>query len=187
MLPHHTLDISVRPGGEIKVEVHYKGRVPNLLERFSRDVQLKARNWLQLPSAYERKLWRAARGMPFWARETIRQHILQERAERISARMQRVAENREEKIRRRAARVVAVRKVTAALGSRLPTRAAVPEVKPIVVQVPVAAPTLTSRLSGSALGPVPPQGLSLTEQLGQIHGVPLAVPPKVVRHHGRDR
>lgn len=74
-------------------------------------MQRLAKRFLWWPNAYERKLWRAARGMPFWARATIRQHILRERAERIQARLDARAEARRQRELQRLAKLLAVRKV----------------------------------------------------------------------------
>lgn len=91
---HHTLDISVSSGGEVKINVTYKDRVPDLLSRFPEAVRRRAVRWLHWPSSYERKVWRACKGMPRWARETVRQHLLHERATLIDAHLKRLAEKR---------------------------------------------------------------------------------------------
>ncbi len=108
---HHAMDITVMSGGEIKVQVHYKDKVPDLLSRFPLAVQQRARRWLYWPSRYERKVWKATKGMPRWARETVRQHLLHERAEEIHSRLQRTAARKEARERSKQAKMTATRSI----------------------------------------------------------------------------
>jgi len=71
--------------GELDVKVHFRGQVPDLLSRFSDEVRARAQRFVWWKSRYERRLLRAIRLMPEWAKETVRQHILHERAVRIEA------------------------------------------------------------------------------------------------------
>mgnify|MGYP001180937468 FL=1 len=245
----HELNITVRSGGGIDVKVVYRDKVPDLLAGFSEEARRRARRWSWMPTADERRLWRATRGMPRWARETVRQHILRERAERIEAKLRDKAERAAERQAQRQARMEAVREAVAqrspeqALGE--PSRAVerevvrdLPELRetvpallpsdridlpfelPVIERPQLAAPdaearelvtpepmsltqalelpkvwadrygsdSLTARLgAGLALSSVGLPELSLTERIAEGHAVPLAVPPKVIRHHGRER
>lgn len=200
------MDISVGSGGEIKINVTYKDRVPDLLSRFPQAVQRRARRFLHWPSAYERKVWRASKGMPRWARETVRQHLLHERAEWISQRLQKLAEKRQ----RRDAVIAATRRVVEAIPTLVeaaktrimpvPRQAPASVVPGHVDPVPTPAPVVSARsqappvggarhASGSALG-APVRGrLTLTERLAQEHGVEPAWPraARNVQDHGRGR
>lgn len=114
MLQPHQLTLTTSTGGKIEIHVVHKDRVPDLLSRFSQAVQRRAARWLRWPSSYERRVWRACKGMPWWARATVRQHLLHDRATRIQARLDRIAEKqrlRQERVEARAARVMARQQV----------------------------------------------------------------------------
>lgn len=107
MQQHHQLDISVSDKGGLDVKAHYRGHVPDLLSRFSDEVRARALRFVWWKTRYERRLLRASRDMPDWAKATIRQHILHERAVRIAAKLARAAEVRRLKEERRSATIVA--------------------------------------------------------------------------------
>lgn len=138
---HHQMDISVSAGGAIKVEVHYKDRVPNLLERFPAAVQRRARSLFWWPTRYERQLLKATKDLPPWAKKTVWQHILHERAQVVEARMQRVAERKKQKELQRQVAMTAVHKRVAI--EPPPEQAPVPERASETVDrpAPVAART----------------------------------------------
>ena len=123
MQQHHQMDISVSAGGAIKVEVHYKDRVPDLLERFPAEVQRRARSLFWWPSRYERQLLKATKDLPPWAKKTVWQHIFHERAQVVEARLQRVAERKKQKELQRQVAITAVQKG----GAVEPTRDQIPE------------------------------------------------------------
>ncbi len=209
MQQHHTMTVTVSAGGEIKVDVVYRDRVPDLLSGFTAEVQGQARRFLWWPNAYERKLWRAARGMPFWARATIRQHILHERAERIQARMNAREEVRREREQRRQARLSAKREVAEPhpviepipkarpIPALAVQRDPSPTIQPVPVELTIPNQVTPARLpsrlvggdrhaSGSAWqSPVGCQR-TLTERLAQDHQTPVAAPWKVLAR-GRGR
>ena len=105
MAQHHQMDITVTGKGELDIKMHYRDQVPDLMSRFSDEVQRRARRLFWIRSPYERKLWKAARLMPPWARETIRQHILHERAVLIDARLRRLQEQQRQRQLQREAQV----------------------------------------------------------------------------------
>ncbi len=119
------MDISVSAGGAIKVEVHYKDRVPNLLERFPAEVQRRARSLFWWPTRYERQLLRATKDLPPWAKKTVWQHIFHERAQLVEARLQRVAERNKQKELQRQVAMTAVHKGVAV--EVIPDQGAAPE------------------------------------------------------------
>lgn len=210
MQQHHTMTVTVSAGGEIKVDVVYKDRVPDLLSGFTADVQRLAKRFLWWPNAYERKLWRAARGMPFWARATIRQHILRERAERIQARLDARAEARRQRDLQRQAKLLAVRKV--AEPRPILAAASTPQPVPVIdaprpgFPVALPEPVALTRADEPVPATIPPSLLlgggrhgagsawrvpvgcqrTLTQQLAEDHHVPQAVPWQVVTR-GRGR
>lgn len=179
---HHKLDISVQAGGGITVNVHYRDQVPDLFSRFSDEVRKRARYWFLWPTPYERQVWKATKTMPRWARETVRQHILHERAVRIDELLKERAERQAEK--QKAVQLTASRQNATEVPQVVEPRAS--EI------VAPERPTETMAVvrgngSGSALSSVAPPALSLTERIAAAHGTQAVIPPKVVRHHGRDR
>lgn len=249
----HELNITVRSGGGIDVKVVHRDKVPDLLAGFSEEARRLARRWSWMPTVAERRLWYATVGMPRWARETVIQHILRERAERIEAKLRDKAERATKRQAQRQARMEAVREAVAQRspeqGLGEPSRAVerevvrdLPELRetvpallpsdridlpfelPVIGKTQAAAPeaearelvapepmsltqalelpqvrpevwvdryggdSLTARLgAGLALSSVGRPEMSLTERIAEGHAVPLAVPPKVIRHHGRER
>lgn len=107
MPQYHQMDLTVSGKGEIKIDVHYRGQVPDLLGQFSEEVRARAMRFVWWKSRYERQLLRACRLMPEWAKATVRQHILHERAVRVEAKLKRQAERRARKEARRSASIVA--------------------------------------------------------------------------------
>ncbi|MGD9829700.1 MAG: hypothetical protein AB7U66_13320 [Hyphomicrobiaceae bacterium] len=105
----HELSITVSSGGAVDFKVHYRDQVPDLLSRFSSAVVRKAKLRFWLKSRYERRVLRAAKGMPRFAQRTIRQHLLRDRALLIAEREAVKAERQ----RRKEARITAHQKVVA--------------------------------------------------------------------------
>lgn len=130
-------------GGEIKINVIYKDRVPDLLSRFPEAIRKRAARWFWWPNAYERKVLRACKDMPRWARLTVRQHLLHERAVRIQDRLDRLQHKRELREARRKAKIEA--------------RQAVREMAPPTV-TPVAQPTRSERDRATNSSPVVDRG-----------------------------
>jgi hypothetical protein len=79
----HTMSVSVSSTGKVEVNVTYGEKVPDLISGYPAEIQKYANRWFLFPTRYERDLWNAAKGMAPWARETVRQHILQQRAEHV--------------------------------------------------------------------------------------------------------
>lgn len=110
----HELDLTVLSGGEVSVKVHYRDRVPDYLSGFSEAVQRRAKRLFWIKSPFERLLWKATRTMPWWARLTVRQHLLRDRATRI----QMGIEAREAARHRRRVRMEAHQKVVRSVLAR---------------------------------------------------------------------
>lgn len=176
----HQLDITVQNGGDIKLNIQYRDHVPDLMSRFSDEVRKRARYWFLWPTPYERKLWKAIEHAPRWARETVRQHILHERALRI-----------DQRLKERAAKAAAKEKtvqVTAHRAGATDVAEVRPELEVAQLEPAGAVGVVwTDRAASTALSSVAEPALSLTEQLAAAHGTPPVVPPKVLRHHGRSR
>lgn len=194
------MDITVAAGGEISVKVHYKDRIPDLLSRFPKAVQQRAKRLFWWPSPYERKLWKAAQRMPRWARETVRQHILHERAALIQAKLQRFEEKQKERALRQQAQMTAHQ--TVVVPEPVPVPVVVKPVQQPSVQVapasiPAPIPAAPPRIAVPSIGGArhlagsawshPTQGaLTLTEQFALEHGTPSAQPhPLLSRDRGR--
>lgn len=172
MQQHHSMDVTVTGDGEIAVKVQYRSRTPDLIGKFSAEVQRLAMRPFRWPNPYERKLHRAARHMPPWARETVRQHILHERATRIEAQLQRIARKRAERERYRVARLQATRTVAEEEKRPEPAeRRGIGEAR---------------HRSGTALLEADRGRLSLTEMIAQERGVAPAIAPALY-HHDRAR
>lgn len=90
----HALNITVDGNGKVDVQVNYKDRVPDLMSSFSPEVRRRAALGLLFASRYEWKVLLACDGMPRWAVDTVRQHLMFERAVRIDARLKRRAERK---------------------------------------------------------------------------------------------
>lgn len=142
MQQHHQMDISVSAGGAIKVEVHYKDRVPDLLGRFPAAVQRRARSLFWWPSRYERQLLKATKDLPPWAKKTVWQHIFHERAQLVEARQQRVAERKKQKELQRQVAMTAVHRGVAVEGT--PERVPAPERVSGTVDRPVSVADRTT-------------------------------------------
>jgi hypothetical protein len=192
------MDITVAAGGEISVKVHYKERIPDLLSRFPKAVQQRAKRLFWWPSPYERKLWKATQDMPRWARETVRQHILHERAALIQAKLQRLEEKQKERALQQQAKITAHQAVVVSEPEQAPVvvkSAEQPAVKvaPASIPAPVAAPPLhpamhaiggARHLAGTAWSHPTKGALTLTEQFALEHGTPPAQPHPLL---SRDR
>jgi hypothetical protein len=206
MHQHHQLDISVTGNGELQIKVHYRGQVPNLLARFSDEVRARAMRFVWWKTRYERRLLRASRHMPDWARATIRQHILHERAVRIEAKLKVEAEKRRLKEQQRSAKIVATQRVTApepvrerrsekapATPEKVPEKRAVePERAPPAPPAPAKAIPripLPERDPEQAVWAAPMRQLptpSLTQQFATATGAWTAIPkPDPDRGRGR--
>lgn len=216
MQQHHAMNIAVSSGGQMKVEVVFKERVPDLLSRYPRDVQQKARRLSWWPDRYERKLWQAAHGMPQWARETVRQHILSQRAERITQKLHRKDERRREWELRRQAKMTATQEVAEGKGGPMQgRRIGANRPDPVtgheagrrsfgrkildrilarrnLAAAPVPAaderplPGQHSREAGTALSTTGPGRLSLVDRLARDHA-PMPVHPRSAVSRGRGR
>jgi hypothetical protein len=179
-LQNHVMDITVTNGGEVSVKVHFRDQVPELLSRFPLTVARMARMSFWLKSPYERKLLKAARSMPWWARRTVRQHLLRDRAVRIEALLKRIEQRRRSRLARQAAHIEAHQRVRAeALPERIPSAPS----RPASASAREARPEFERLTTGvresaaSALSSVERPVLSLTEQLARKHGTIEAVPP----------
>lgn len=160
MQQHHQMDISVSAGGAIKVEVHYKDRVPNLLERFPAAVQRRARSLFWWPSRYERQLLKATKDLPPWAKKTVWQHIFHERAQVVEARLQRAAEKKKQRDLQRQVAMTAVQKGVAVE----PPRAQIPEAERVSGVVDRAAPVTARTTEKPGEVPLQPEPIALVAE-----------------------
>ncbi|MEQ1716953.1 MAG: hypothetical protein ABL907_13355 [Hyphomicrobium sp.] len=165
MVQHHQMDISVTAGGEVSVKLHYRDAVPDLTSRFSEAVQKRAQRLFWWRSGYERKLWKAAREMPPWARETVRQHILHERASRIEAKLKRLEAKRLQRELKMAAHQIGQSQAEPDQAEP-PHRSSADE----------GVLTLDKQLASTALRSPESCGPTLTEHVAAEHQVPLAQP-----------
>ena len=198
MSQHHAMDIRVSLDGKLEVKVAYRDRIPDLVSEFPLAVQRRARRMFYRPNAYERQLWTAARTMPAWARETVRQHILHERALDIEARMKRSVDRKREWDARRQTVATTLQKVVQAghglarsARERLVPKTPVAVPTPVQAKVPltVAAMQRHNALAETALRSAPARKPSLTEQLAREHGTPVAwsPPQRLLRDWSRGR
>ena len=81
----HELTISVSSKNGVNVTVQCRDQVPDLMSRFSDAVQRCARMSFLVKTRYERSVLKATRDLPWYARMTVRQHLLRDRALRFEA------------------------------------------------------------------------------------------------------
>lgn len=85
------LDIVERDGEVVQLSVHHSGSVPNLLNRFSPEVQKRAeRFWWS--TARDRRILREARQLGDMSHAIVRQALLHDRAVAIERRLHRKSE-----------------------------------------------------------------------------------------------
>lgn len=84
-LQDHELTISVSSKNGVNVTVQCRDQVPDLMSRFSDAVQRCARISFLVKTGYERSVLKATRNLPWYARMTVRQHLLRDRALRFEA------------------------------------------------------------------------------------------------------
>lgn len=198
MQQHHQMDVTVSGNGELSVKVHYRDHVPNLLARFSDEVRKRASRFVWWKTRYERKLLKKNRDLPDWAKATIRQHLLHERAVRIESRMQRQADLRRLKDQRRVVRIDAFYRLRAQLHdhhlgqalSRLQPSTSSGLVDP-QLETLVAPPTASVLQSERAMSEKPASlkpapELTLTEQFAKDTTALAAIPrADSIRDRGR--
>lgn len=191
MQQHHQMDVTVSGSGELSVKVHYRDHVPDLLARFSDEVRQRAARFVWWRTRYERQLLKACREMPDWAKATVRQHLLHERAVRIEARMQRQAEQRRLKDQRRVVRMEAIHKAKAELHDLRPDHAPSGAAHAAASNEPAAAlkvapPSHALPLPDRAVPERPAPARTLTELFAQETTVLAAIPrPDRDRSRGR--
>jgi hypothetical protein len=178
------MTIRVSGGGKIDVHVTCKDRVPDLLQGFSDNVRRRARRWLHWPRSYERKVWRETKGMPRWARETVRQHLLHQRADRINARLQKLAERRHKRAQMTAVVVSATRTVVEAVPRVVATARTLADATFRAAAAVRPAPEAARQTTTSKPVPEVRAAVETTPEVGKAPDVQVAPPPKVggLRH-----
>lgn len=192
MQQHHGLTIKVGSDGKVDVHVEYREAVPDLISKFPPEVQRLARRWFWWPTQYERDVWSACLTLAPWARATVHQHILHERALWVTAMMRRRAlrqQAAEERRRANARRPSASRKLVLALQRAWRagrTKGLAERARAVSVVRPLGVDRLAA---GTALASTSPGALSLTEQLAQQFGTEPAHPREArnIQDHSRRR
>lgn len=189
----HELEVTVGAKGLVEAKVQLRDKVPDLMSRFPKAIQRQAGRFLWISTRYERRLWRACKEMPWWAKATIRQHILHQRALRIEHHVERIRQKREEKLARKQAKLIArqardsVRDEPAAPVQVAAPPAALMALPPPLTReeaplrstpVPVLADALGKQAS-TALGSVTPRKMTLAELLARDQPVQPVLAPRI--------